>query len=150
MKNRRALLLSSLMLRGYGVSVVAHEIANRSSQYGWDIYIGCLSFDESFSSDFIIQVGTDPAEVLKQCESLQIDVVIAQTTPILSYSPPSQVQSPPSHLSTVTHRHRSLPRTPKRERTFDSIRLGMYTQSFLKFYRVPISCVTILNGQAPM
>ena len=87
MKNRRALLLSSLMLRGYGVSVVAHEIAKRSSQYGWDIYIGCLSFDESFSSDFIIQVDTDPAEVLKQCESLQIDVVIAQTTPYFELLP---------------------------------------------------------------
>ena len=87
MRNRRALLLSSIMLRGYGVSVVAHEIAKRSSQYGWDIYIGCLSFDESFSSDFIIQVGTDPAEVLKQCESLQIDVVIAQTTPYFELLP---------------------------------------------------------------
>jgi glycosyltransferase involved in cell wall biosynthesis len=85
--HRRALLLSSVMLRGYGVSVVAQEIQRRIGVYGWDLTIGCLSSDDEFGGDGVVTVGASADDVAAFCRSSGVEVVIAQTTPYFEALP---------------------------------------------------------------
>ena len=94
MSNRRALFLSSVMLRGYGVSVVAQEIQRRIGRYGWDLTIGCLSSDSDFGGDGVIEVGASADDVAALCRSLGIEVVVAQTTPYFEMLPALAGQFP--------------------------------------------------------
>ena len=87
MSNRRALFLSSVMLRGYGVSVVAQEIQRRIDRYGWDFTIGCLSSDGDFGGNGVVEVGATADEVAALCRSLGIELVVAQTTPYFELLP---------------------------------------------------------------
>jgi glycosyltransferase involved in cell wall biosynthesis len=84
---RRVLFLSSYMKRGYGVSVVAHEIAQRSRAYGWDVIVGCLEVDETFSGEGVVHAASDPASLLELCRSLQVEAVVAQTSPYFEALP---------------------------------------------------------------
>ena len=87
MKNNRALLLSSVMMRGFGVSVVAEELANRMPQFGWDLYIGAIHLDDNFAATPTFLINPDVQEILKFCQEWRIDVVIAQTTPYFEVLP---------------------------------------------------------------
>jgi glycosyltransferase involved in cell wall biosynthesis len=84
---RRVLLLSSVMLHGYGVSIVADEWAKELTTFGWNTVIGCLHQDENYLRNNIIKVGTDPIEILDLCQKLKIDLVVAQTTPYFELLP---------------------------------------------------------------
>ena len=94
MSNRRALFLSSVMLRGYGVSVVAQEIQRRIDRYGWDLTVGCLSSDDDFGGDGVVEVGATADEVAALCRSLGIELVVAQTTPYFEMLPALAGQFP--------------------------------------------------------
>jgi glycosyltransferase involved in cell wall biosynthesis len=85
--NRRALLLSSVMLRGYGVSVVADEIEKRISHHGWDLYIGCLNVDDHFRSPRVQQIAADPQAIASFCRKNGIEVIAAQTSPYFEALP---------------------------------------------------------------
>ena len=87
MTNRRVLFLSSVMLRGYGVSVVAHEIAARIAPYGWDMVIGCMSSDDTYGGEGVIELAADPNAVAKFCRRNGIEAVVAQTTPYFEILP---------------------------------------------------------------
>ena len=87
MTSRRALFLSSVMSRGYGVSVVAQEIQRRIGRYGWDLTIGCLSSDGDFSGDEVVEVGASAEDVAALCRSKGIELVVAQTTPYFEALP---------------------------------------------------------------
>lgn len=84
---RKALLLSSVMLRGYGVSVVAGELIKRSQQHGWKIISGCLQYDEDYESDDCHVLPADAAVILDFCRRENIDVVVAQTSPYFEVLP---------------------------------------------------------------
>jgi len=84
---KRALLLSSVMLRGYGVSVVAQELAKKSEQHGWKIVIGCLQNDDDFSSEDCVVLPASTQLILDFCRKHKIDVVIAQTSPYFEVLP---------------------------------------------------------------
>lgn len=87
MSNRRALMLSSVMMRGYGVSVVAHEIAKRMGPYGWDLDVGSVLLDETYRGEGVFELGADPSEILVFCAAEGIEAVIAQTTPYFEALP---------------------------------------------------------------
>ncbi len=98
--NRRALFLSSVMVQGHGVSVVAHEIARRSARYGWDLVIGCLSLDDTFRADNVVEISADSAAILDFCRANGIEAVIAQTTPYFEVLP-----AVASELPTIVFEH---------------------------------------------
>lgn len=85
--NRKALFLSSVMLRGHGVSVVAHEIGRRLGTYGWDLVIGCLEVDDDFLSDRVVKLPADPNQLIEFCMKESIEVVAAQTSPYFECLP---------------------------------------------------------------
>jgi len=87
MKQRRALLLSCFMLRGYGVSVVAEELQKRLSRHGWDLHIGYLDSDSDGGEFRRVYMPADAREVLAYCARERIDVVIAQTSPYFEILP---------------------------------------------------------------
>jgi glycosyltransferase involved in cell wall biosynthesis len=97
---RRVLLLSSVMLHGYGVSIVADEWAKELKAFGWDTIIGCMHQDEKYRRRNVIKVGTDPTEVLDLCKKLKIDLVVAQTTPYFELLP-----SISAHFPTIVFEH---------------------------------------------
>ena len=87
MSNRRALLLCSVMMRGYGVSIVAEELAKRMPQFGWDLYIGTTLADGNFAATPTFLMNPDAQEILKFCVDWNIEVVLAQTTPYFEVLP---------------------------------------------------------------
>ncbi len=87
MRQRRALLLSCFMLRGYGVSVVAEELQKRLSSHGWDLHIGYLETDSQAEGPGRVYMPADPREILAYCARERIDVVIAQTSPYFEILP---------------------------------------------------------------
>jgi glycosyltransferase involved in cell wall biosynthesis len=87
MTHRRALFLSSVMMRGYGVSVVADEIAQRIGAFGWDVMIGSLSIDETYRAKGVVEIAADPSAVAQFCRTNGIAAVIAQTTPYFEVLP---------------------------------------------------------------
>ena len=64
MSNKRALLLCSVMMRGYGVSVVAEELAKRMPEFGWDLYIGTMRADGNFAATPTFLMIPDAQEIL--------------------------------------------------------------------------------------
>ena len=87
MRNKRALLLCSVMMRGFGVSIVAEELAKRMPQFGWDLYVGTIRVDGNFSSTPTFLMNPDAQEILKFCRDWNIEVVLAQTTPYFEVLP---------------------------------------------------------------
>lgn len=85
--NRKALFLSSVMLRGHGVSVVAHELSRRVGKFGWDLVVGCLEVDNDFRSNNIVVLPADPNAIIDFCRSNSIDAVVAQTSPYFECLP---------------------------------------------------------------
>lgn len=87
MKQRRALLLSCFMLRGYGVSVVADQLQKRLSTHGWDLHIGYLETDSQAEVPGRVYMPADAREILAYCARERIDVVVAQTSPYFEVLP---------------------------------------------------------------
>lgn len=87
MSNKRALLLCSVMMRGFGVSIVAEELAKNMPQFGWDLYVGAMRVDGNFGAINTFLIAPDPQEILKFCRDWKIDVVLAQTTPYFEVLP---------------------------------------------------------------
>ena len=75
------------MMRGFGVSIVAEELARRMPQFGWDLYIGTIRVDGNFSDTPTFLINPDAQEILKFCHDWDIDVVLAQTTPYFEVLP---------------------------------------------------------------
>jgi glycosyltransferase involved in cell wall biosynthesis len=75
------------MLRGYGVSVVAHELQKGLSTYGWDLRIGYLESDLHSEGEGRMYMPADGREILAYCAREQIDVVVAQTSPYFEILP---------------------------------------------------------------
>jgi len=87
MSHKRALLLCSVMKRGFGVSIVAEELAKNMPQFGWDLYVGTIHADGNFASSNTFLMNPDAQEILKFCDDWNIDVVLAQTTPYFEVLP---------------------------------------------------------------
>ncbi len=92
MKN--ALLLCSVMVRGYGVSVVADELARRTKESGWNLHIGCLQVDEHFSGPNIHVMEPDVDRIRRLCKQLNIAVIAAQTSPYFECLPQLSAKFP--------------------------------------------------------
>jgi glycosyltransferase involved in cell wall biosynthesis len=75
------------MMRGFGVSIVAEELAKRMSQFGWDLYVGTIRVDGNFSATPTFLINPDAQEILKFCREWNIEVVLAQTTPYFEVLP---------------------------------------------------------------
>lgn len=88
--NRRALLLSSVMLRGHGVSVVAAEIQNRISACGWDLIVGALEIDQDFRSPSVVQLDANPVAIAAFAQANHVEAIIAQTSPYFEVLPALQ------------------------------------------------------------
>ncbi len=84
---RKVLLLSSVMKRGFGVSVVATELAKRLDRYGWSLTIGALEVDEYSSDDDIVLLNEDITTIVTYCKENEIDVIVAQTSPFFEKLP---------------------------------------------------------------
>jgi glycosyltransferase involved in cell wall biosynthesis len=82
------------MVRGYGVSLVADEWAKRLCNLGWDTTIACLRSDETYAGDNLVHVGADATEILTLCKQLDIDLVMAQTSPYFEILPAIAMQFP--------------------------------------------------------
>lgn len=84
---RRVLLLTSVMKRGYGVSVVAAELASKVSASGWDMHIGSLDIDEHFAAEGVVEIPDDITSIVTYCKEHSIDVIVAQTSPYFEKLP---------------------------------------------------------------
>lgn len=84
---RRVLLLTTVMKRGFGVSVVAAELAARLDQYGWEMHIGSLDIDEHFAGPRVAPVDDDITDIVTYCKSHDIDVLVAETSPYFEKLP---------------------------------------------------------------
>jgi glycosyltransferase involved in cell wall biosynthesis len=75
------------MMRGFGVSIVAEELAKRMPEFGWDLHIGTMRADGNFAATPTFLMNPDAQEILKFCHDWDIDVVLAQTTPYFEVLP---------------------------------------------------------------
>lgn len=94
MSERGVLLLCSVMKRGFGVSVVAHEVAARIRAAGWKMTIGCLEHDEWFAGEDVVVLPPAPQTIFEFCERESIDVVVAQTSPYFEVLPALEMWIP--------------------------------------------------------
>ena len=81
-------------MRGFGVSIVAEELAKNMPQYGWDLYVGAMRVDGNFGAINTFLIAPDAREILKFCRDWKIDVVLAQTTPYFEVLPQLAEQIP--------------------------------------------------------
>ena len=84
---RRALLLTSVMKRGYGVSVVGAELAAHLEANGWKLDIGALEIDEFFAGAGVVEMPDDITSIVTYCQTNEIDVIVAQTSPYFEKLP---------------------------------------------------------------
>jgi hypothetical protein len=119
------------MMRGFGVSIVAEELAKRMSQFGWDLYVGTIRVDGNFSATPTFLINPDAQEILKFCREWNIEVVLAQTTPYFEVLPHLV-----GHIPVIVYEHGDP--TPVffaddgEEKEFDNIRSKMFTQLQIK------------------
>ena len=91
---RNVLLLTSVMKRGFGVSVVAREVADRMGTTGWNMTIGCLEVDQWCASGDVVVLRPSPQEIFEYCEANSVDVVVAQTSPYFEVLPALEMWIP--------------------------------------------------------
>ncbi len=91
---RNVLLLTSVMKRGYGVSVVAREVADRMGPAGWKMTIGCLESDEFYAGDDVFTLVPSSQTIFEFCQSNDIEVVVAQTSPYFEVLPALEMWIP--------------------------------------------------------
>ena len=92
MKN--VLMLTSVMKRGYGVSVVAREVADRMGLAGWRMYIGCLEVDEFYAADDVVVLRPSSQTIFEYCQANEIQIVVAQTSPYFEVLPALEMWIP--------------------------------------------------------
>lgn len=91
---RNVLLLTSVMKRGFGVSVVAREVADRIGPAGWNMSIGCLEFDEFYSADDVVELRPSSQTIFEYCQEHSIEIVVAQTSPYFEVLPALEMWIP--------------------------------------------------------
>ena len=91
---RNVLLLTSVMKRGYGVSVVAREVADRIGSAGWNMMIGCLEYDEFYCAENVIQLRPSSQMIFEYCQENSIEIVVAQTSPYFEVLPALEMWIP--------------------------------------------------------
>ncbi len=91
---RNVLLLTSVMKRGYGVSVVAREVADRIDAAGWKMSIGCLEVDEFYNADDVVQLRPSSQMIFEYCQENSIEIVVAQTSPYFEVLPALEMWIP--------------------------------------------------------
>ncbi len=84
---RRVLLLTSVMKRGFGVSVVAAELARRLEPLGWEMHVGALEADDTFPGVRVAEIDDDITDINTYCQDHAIDVIVAQTSPYFEKMP---------------------------------------------------------------
>lgn len=94
MTRRNVLLLTSVMKRGFGVSVVAREVADRMPVTGWNMSIGCLEFDEWYAAADVVELRPSPQTIFEYCEANAIEIVVAQTSPYFEVLPALEMWIP--------------------------------------------------------
>jgi hypothetical protein len=92
MKN--VLMLTSVMKRGFGVSVVAREVADRMGEAGWKMFIGCLEVDEFYAADDVIVLRPSSQTIFEFCQANTIEIVVAQTSPYFEVLPALEMWIP--------------------------------------------------------
>lgn len=91
------LFLSSVMLQGYGVSVVAEQVTQRWARDGLSVHIGCIHGDTLVLGDgdaevHVVSCEPSPFGIESYCRQNDLGVVLAQTSPyfeVLPELPPS-------------------------------------------------------------
>ncbi len=91
---RNVLLLTSVMKRGYGVSVVAREVADRIDAAGWKMSIGCLEVDEFYDADDVVELRPSSQMIFEYCQENSIEIVVAQTSPYFEVLPALEMWIP--------------------------------------------------------
>ena len=91
---RNVLLLTSVMKRGYGVSVVAREVADRIDAAGWTMSIGCLEVDEFYDADDVVELRPSSQMIFEYCQENSIEIVVAQTSPYFEVLPALEMWIP--------------------------------------------------------
>ena len=91
---RNVLLLTSVMKRGYGVSVVAREVADRMAPSGWKMLIGCLEVDEFYAADDVVELRPSSQTIFEYCQANEIEIVVAQTSPYFEVLPALEMWIP--------------------------------------------------------
>ena len=82
------------MKRGYGVSVVAREVADRIDAAGWKMSIGCLEVDEFYNADDVVQLRPSSQMIFEYCQENSIEIVVAQTSPYFEVLPALEMWIP--------------------------------------------------------
>jgi len=82
------------MKRGFGVSVVAREVADRMTSNGWRMIIGCLEYDEWYAADDVVELRPSPQTIFEFCEANQVEIVVAQTSPYFEVLPALEMWIP--------------------------------------------------------
>ncbi|MCX6510959.1 MAG: glycosyltransferase family 4 protein [Actinobacteria bacterium] len=91
---RNVLLLTSVMKRGFGVSVVAREVADRIGAAGWNMSIGCLEYDEFYGDSDVVELRPSPQTIFEYCQENSIEIVVAQTSPYFEVLPALEMWIP--------------------------------------------------------
>ena len=86
------LFLSSVMMQGYGVSLVAEEVCRRWSAAGVAVHVGCIHTDVDGvfvpgTTIPLVELGPDPREIEAYCMQQDLSVVMAQTSPYFESLP---------------------------------------------------------------
>lgn len=82
------------MKRGFGVSVVAREVADRMGPTGWNMFIGCLEFDEWYGAEDVFELRPSPETIFEFCQTNNIEIVVAQTSPYFEVLPALEMWIP--------------------------------------------------------
>ena len=82
------------MKRGYGVSVVAREVADRIDAAGWKMSIGCLEVDEFYDADDVVELRPSSQMIFEYCQENSIEIVVAQTSPYFEVLPALEMWIP--------------------------------------------------------
>ena len=82
------------MKRGFGVSVVAREVADRIGAAGWNMSIGCLEYDEFYGDSDVVELRPSPQTIFEYCQENSIEIVVAQTSPYFEVLPALEMWIP--------------------------------------------------------
>ncbi len=80
-------LLAERMQRGWGVSVVAAEVARRLGQLRIPVVVGCSEHDDTFDDLLVRGIAHEPASVARLAEEQGCGTIVALTSPFFEALP---------------------------------------------------------------
>jgi glycosyltransferase involved in cell wall biosynthesis len=81
------LFLTQKMTMGFGVGLVIEQLSVNLSKQGYRIVVGCLQGDTQYSHFETRVVSPDPESLAFLCSAIDVDYIIAHTTPFFEILP---------------------------------------------------------------